>query len=387
MKLPQEATRWAILAAALLWATTGLAATEEGEEANPPAAWSLSGFGSLGAVTTDSSQAHFHRDGQAARQSGPRVDLEADSNAGLQLDLRPLPGLHGMLQAVALRRLQQHADASVTWAALDWQGPASTVWRIGRTVLPLFADSDFRHVGYASTWLRPPAEVYGLALINTLQGVDLQWQGEGVLEALRVTALGGDGQLDLSSNSHPVRQLRGLALAWAPAAGLSLGASRVQGHVQLPGENPDLYRFSSLKAQWLHPRGLLKAEYVVRNSSTHPELVGARGWYTMAGLRQGPWTFYALTASGQGDSNSAGALTGSQRTRSIGLRWDLKEGWALKLQADRISVRGAPPISFDQADAPPGASQPGSNVGPPGGTAGLPDRPVTVLGAALSFVF
>ncbi|MFZ2986587.1 MAG: hypothetical protein WA086_01200, partial [Ideonella sp.] len=263
MNRPTSRPAWTVPLLLALSAGPALGLEPSDDADAPP--WQASGFGTLGAVVSDSAQAHFHRDGQTARTDGPRVDAEVDSNLGLQLDLRPLPGLHGMIQGVLMRRFERHAEATLTWATVDWQGPASTVWRAGRMALPVYADSDHRRVSYASPWMRPPAEVYGLALVDTLTGVDLSWLGSGALQGWQLTGLAGRSQVERDNRSRiKVNQVRGLALAWQAEHGIGVQASQIWGLVDLrgqgPGQSRDLYRFSSLSGQWTQPQWLLKSE-------------------------------------------------------------------------------------------------------------------------------
>ena len=45
--------------------------------------------------------------------------------------------------------------------------------RVGRLPLPLFMISDYRTVGFANTFIRPPTEVYGAAPLYTINGADV----------------------------------------------------------------------------------------------------------------------------------------------------------------------------------------------------------------------
>lgn len=63
-------------------------------------------------------------------------------------------------------------DAEFEWAFLTYQ--LTDEWRLnaGRLRTPFYKYSDFRDVGYAYDWLRPPQSVYDLGF-NTIEGVSL----------------------------------------------------------------------------------------------------------------------------------------------------------------------------------------------------------------------
>ncbi len=72
--------------------------------------------------------------------------------------------------------------------------------RLGRLPLPVFLVSDFRQVGYANTWIRPPIEVYGQVPLDNVDGLDVLYNGErGPGELQRPGVLRQDGSVDLSA--------------------------------------------------------------------------------------------------------------------------------------------------------------------------------------------
>jgi hypothetical protein len=64
-------------------------------------------------------------------------------------------------------------DIEADWAYANFNLTDSLRVRAGKIKFPTFLVSDYREVGYAYLWTRPPEEVYSLNPITTLVGGDL----------------------------------------------------------------------------------------------------------------------------------------------------------------------------------------------------------------------
>src|SRR5690606_10989859 len=62
-------------------------------------------------------------------------------------------------------------------------------FRAGRMVLPIFLVSEYRKVGYANPWIRPPQEVYRIVPVTSSDGFDLSYRtySDGFTNTARIT--------------------------------------------------------------------------------------------------------------------------------------------------------------------------------------------------------
>lgn len=66
-------------------------------------------------------------------------------------------------------------DIDAAWAYVSYQLSPETNLKAGRMQLPLFHISDFKEVGYAYNWVRPPAEVYRFPFAS-VDSIDINHQ-------------------------------------------------------------------------------------------------------------------------------------------------------------------------------------------------------------------
>lgn len=172
--------------------------------------FSLSGFGTLGVVHSTEDEADFvssvfARDGAGASRS---LSPEVDSRIGAQLIGNLASRLTATLQLIAEQGYDGEYGPHVEWANLKYQLTPQFSVRVGRTALASFLASDYRKVGYANTWVRPPSEVYGLIPVVSADGVDASYKlqlGQAVH-----TLQGGMGQTDIRSPDGTRTQARDL---------------------------------------------------------------------------------------------------------------------------------------------------------------------------------
>jgi hypothetical protein len=131
----------------------------------------FSGFGTAGYTYADTNKAQFVRDSQGtgADNSG---SAEIDSLAGVQGTVHFSSNLTATVQVMLRRYITTDYQLDVPVAFLKDSLTEDLSVRVGRLPLPLFMISDYRNVGFANTFLRPPQEVYGAAPLYTINGAD-----------------------------------------------------------------------------------------------------------------------------------------------------------------------------------------------------------------------
>ncbi|NEX23264.1 hypothetical protein G3480_23695 [Thiorhodococcus mannitoliphagus] len=143
----------------------------------------LSGFGTLGATYSSEDDLHPLREwGQPDTFQG-HWSWRLDSLLGVQANARISSQLDAAVQLVLKERAEQSLDESTEWAYLGWRPNSEATLRVGRLGLDFYLLSDYRNVGYAYLWERPPVEFYGPLLPLNFDGIDA---------AYRLSVAGGD---------------------------------------------------------------------------------------------------------------------------------------------------------------------------------------------------
>lgn len=97
-------------------------------------------------------------------------DLKFDHNLlGLQVTGQVAEKLTATAQLIA--RSGDDYDVNAEWAYLTWQATDESKVRVGRLRTPFYMYSDFLDVGYSYAWITPPSEVYYLPF-NNVDGID-----------------------------------------------------------------------------------------------------------------------------------------------------------------------------------------------------------------------
>lgn len=387
------------------------------QEADGPTV-KVRGFGTGALTWTNTDRAEFGRPNQAAgAKKDPRTGV--DSNLGLQADVTVNSWLSLTGQGVVRRDAEDDYGADLTWAFAKARLSDEVSLRIGRTGLPVFMISDYRNVGYASTFLRAPNEMYSQVPFESVDGVDLTWQhGFGdTTVTTQVTYGRAKGKLAYGLRAEG-EQLLGLNVV-AEHGPFTLRFGRTDAKVTVTGSAslagllttlratgatynlPQLTTFANeldardkdasftsvgLGMDWNNI--VLQSEYAKRKTDTYVN--DTSSWYAMGGYRFGkvlPYVMHAKLAIDGHPTNTvpanvpalaplrAGAARvpytgvgqGEQSTTSIGVRWDLYRSIALKAQIDRVKPKVGSGLLLN--------AQPGFH------------RDVTVGAVAVDFVF
>lgn len=415
---PERAAMATLMMLSCCAALAGDATDSEAPGAAPR--WTLGGFGTLAAAHSNNDQADFtaHALSPGAAGYSRAWSAQVDSRVGAQLDVRFNSQWSAVLQLLAERGLRGTYRPVVEWANLQYQATPDLSLRVGRITLPLFLAGDYRKVGYALPWVRPPVEVYGAIPLSSSDGVDAsyRWQAGATNNVTQVFY----GRTDIPATPGARARSHGLTgLSNTTTSGaLTVRASllRAQLSVDVARQLFDGLRgfgaqgeslaqryelenkrsfvaaagFSYDPGQWFvmgeagrmntdshlgdKTVGYLSAGYRHRDltpylvySSSHANVATSVAGLELSGL---PAPQAAAGAALNAGLNQLLAAIPRQHTISAGVRWDLRPGYAFKLQYDRITPHQGSSGTFINV-------QPGFRSG----------QPVAVLSAALDFVF
>jgi hypothetical protein len=379
------------LAQFLLLSLFGLAGTARAE--SDPARtsdWRISGFGTLGIAHASEREADYTSSVFKASGAGAtrRWSTDVDSRLGIQLDATLARRWSAVLQVVSEQGLDNTYRPRVEWANIKYQATPELALRAGRIALPIFLMADYRKVGYAYPWVRPPVEGYDVLPVTSSDGVDatLRWSVGPVrnasqvfyghsavtlVEPLHVYGRGGVGV----SNTSDWGALSVRANALSAEISSDIGAQLFDAFNAFGPAGQDLTRRYAMD----HKRMMVAnigvsydpgAWFVMAEAGrtvSHSFLGATRSAYVGAGWRWHALTPYATWARvrAAGTTLGPGLPLGSlppalaptaaalnaglnfllstipqQTSVAAGLRWDLRTNMALKVQYDRVTPHG-----------------------------------------------
>jgi hypothetical protein len=322
-------------------AMLALAATAVARADTP--AFQFNGFGTLGAVVTDSDDAQFRSLLRQSRGATKSVDTGVDSKLGIQGRAQYGTMFSATAQLVASRQdgterprvewLYAQADP-LPWASL----------RTGRMALPTYLVSDSRNVGYAMHWLRAPSEMYAAMPISTFDGAQLMLRHSFGATNVLLQASHGRGESRIFSGSGAgspleLTKVSGLNIvlehgSWTARLGVvkDTGVLTIAAPPRPPMKLPPISdTFQGAGMQYDDGRLIVLGEWF-RRTQDSGALFDATGGYVSAGWRMGSWTPYLV--HGEMSPKGPALRYPKGRTDAIGLRWDAMKNVALKAQIE-----------------------------------------------------
>jgi hypothetical protein len=357
----------------------------------------LSGFGTLGLVSTDSKFYGYRRD---IAQTDGAFENEFDFNSvsvfGLQLDANINNALDAVYQGVYRDQNDISVDSITSMAFLRFSPNAAWSVRLGRTPIDLFLLSEYRDIGFAYTWAQAPSEVYGLIPYRHLDGLDITYSTQFSDLTLRSKIYTGKSKADISAADFTqeikLDNIYGVSLAleamnWTinarytevkVAQNTSLQKSLSQGISQIPDAIwPNSVSFAnsisllnrnikyvSISGRYDFDSWQLLSEFT-HTKSESPIIPKLLAGYVSIIKRYKDHAFYLISAFTDSDNFDISTLNvntqllsfvprgldlyhaidqsmnfyaSNQQTQSIGWRWDIRENLAFKMQLDHTKV-------------------------------------------------
>lgn len=364
----------------LLWSCTAAAQSEE-------PVWSFNGFASLGLVHSSENSSDYVPGPLLSQGVGRSENPSAvpDSRAALQVNYQANPQLSATVQFVLEQDFRGDVRPRLEWANLQYHASERLSVRVGRIALNTFMVSDYRKVGYAQPWVRPPAELYHLVGITNSDGIDATYRfsHEGthyssqlVYGRNRLTETGGGLEVSNLWGSFnrlergPLTLHAGLLSAklqygfydelWQAYRAFGPAGETLVADYDASGKWAPFLAFG---AAWDAGEWFLQGEW--GRGDTRSDYGKRAGWYLSAGMRQGDWAPYLTYARARGSERDAegldpaqfaapltplleelnnvlflfqSAVAPRQETISVGLRRDLYPGISATAQYDRVST-------------------------------------------------
>jgi hypothetical protein len=136
--------------------------------------WTISGFGTLGAVYSTNQNAGYLRDVTQARGASG-FSVNTDTRLGLQTNFK-WQELELVAQAVSRHRADNTYTPELMMAFAKIDPTDNMTLRGGRLLLDLYTLGDSRNIGYSYLTIRPPVEYLGWTFANYFDGGDLSYR-------------------------------------------------------------------------------------------------------------------------------------------------------------------------------------------------------------------
>lgn len=207
--------------------------TAKAEYLSPDGDFRISGFGTLGAVRTTAKDAMFSYPGQGGGAT-QHASLHPDSKVAVQGTYSFTPVVLATAQVMTKYDAEGQYVPTINWAFAKWQATPTLSVRAGRMGAPFFMISDFRDVGYVSTIVRPPLDVYGQVPVSQFEGVDLSYQAEVGPSIITSTLWAGRSKSDYSAaliippNEVNLKKIVGLNVVADIGSGLTVRLGHMQ---------------------------------------------------------------------------------------------------------------------------------------------------------------
>jgi len=285
------------------------------------------------------------------------VSFDNDSKFGLQVTSDISADMKAVAQLLAAGADNNYA-MDIEWAYLDYAITDNFSLRGGKVKQPVFLISDYFEVGYAYPWIRPPQEVYRNNPINTIVGMEALYQ-------INFSKVSITLQPYLGSNSEAVpgtggtvtfnaENFVGMALM-ANTRSFTFQMSYMQTDVQTIVAADPSSVFNSSGSATLASVGLSwdlnnfvgYTEYVTRditNDNGNPMealFPDQDGYYVTLGYRIGKYLPHITVANSEYTAFPSGNPGVSQDSITLGLRYELNDSAALKMEYQSIEPLSA----------------------------------------------
>ena len=286
------------------------------------------------------------------------VDFDtSESHIGIQFDATVSEKVDVILVLQAEGGSNSGYDIETEWAYANYNFNDDLALRIGKVKGSFYMVSDYRNVGYAYPWIRPPLEVYSTNPITSFSGLDLVFQktvndvnyllqfytGSGHNKKGRAIPAAVDnpptGYTITDKDAFVSFKTHGMA-----GINASIGTDKVTFRVGALTTKVDAFGQTDLDGSFVGAGLTVDAsnfvfysEYIQRD--TDANLIAAfpdqNAWYATVGYRIGsvlPYVTYADIDKGKDDSPFAIV----QSSVALGLRVEVADAASLKFEAMQV---------------------------------------------------
>lgn len=364
--------------------------------------WNFTSFGTVGIAHTQGQDLTARRDIAQPDTFNNDWSWKLDSLVGAQVNAQLSDTISLAVQGVLKSRAEQSLDRSIERAFLGWQVTPRLSLQAGRIGVDFYMLSDYRDIGFAYLWARPPAEFYGTLFQSNIDGAGVVYKYPLASGSVVARLYGGthQGEVDVetTTGAHDADPIRASGVGGSIAFEsekwrLKIGGGRVRFDRGLHSAQPLFENLNNPTVQALWPAAAKYAEiaefkgsefgfysagasyddsiwqvsgevgYLDSGWDLEPNMLSA---YLSLGRHIGQVTPYLILADAHSDSyrnnlpppattsipqidvplqmlrtyteNVFHLVGADQHTVSLGARWDLLATVAFKVQWDHTRV-------------------------------------------------
>jgi hypothetical protein len=311
--------------------------------------FSLSGFGSVGVMHSNQSAGDYVTESYLPSGAGRNNEWDTSNYSKLaaQLNATFSPKVTGQFQVVTAYESDGTFAPDIEWLNVKYAFNQDAYVRVGRIGWPTFFDSGNHDVGYSYPWAHPPSELYYLLPIQSGDGIDAMYR-YGIGDARNsIKVVAGENKINSQTLASSSKKM------WGIFDSVEYGDTTIHAGYQKrnttiedisSGATDAEAEFNDLSLGINYDPGVwfLMSEWI-QSRTTYK----ANAMYVGAGCRVKKFTPYFVHSQNTTGSFSLGFTPSSlqqalakraQSTNSIGLRWDFKKNFDLKLQYDSITL-------------------------------------------------
>lgn len=259
--------------------------------------------------------------------------------AALQASFEITDEVQAVMQIIS--RGDDDWDTDMEWAYLSYRPNADLQLRAGKMRQPLFMYSDYMDLGYAQPWARAPQVIYG-SVNSSYVGADASYTIP--LDSSSITTQAFFGYIDeeIDGIALDVRNSSGISLSWTDYV-WTLRSVYSWGDISLDMPPVDDERASYLGLGVSYDDGNWQIISEAARTEVDGFMPDTDAAYLSVGHRFGAFTPYVMAGWLETkDDDKRGpmlvAMNGDRTDYSVGVRWDITPGVALK--ADWTHSRG-----------------------------------------------
>ena len=249
-------------------------------------------------------------------------------------------------------------NVDTQWAYATYHINQDFQLRIGKYKGPFYMISDYKYVGYAYPWVRPPLEVYSTNPIESLSGLDLLWEKNVGQIRYLFELYGGEGShqakvsaevADSSGGAYTVGQEVSFETPKSIGVNMSisgnigsfrLGYYRTKVDAAAFGMDDQFGSFggAGFIIDWNNL--VVYSEYIIRDTENSTQMQSAfpdqKAYYVTTGYRFGRYLPY-LTYAEIDEGSYKSPASEVQDSVALGLRAEVGDASAVKFEVMRVT--------------------------------------------------
>lgn len=231
-------------------------------------------------------------------------------------------------------------ETDMEWAYLSYRPTADLQLRAGKMRQPLFMYSDYMDLGYAQPWARAPQVIYG-SVNSSYVGADASYTIPLDNSSITTQAFYGYIDEEIGDTSLEVRNSSGVSLSWTDHVWTLRGVySRGDVTLDIPPVDDESASYMGLGISYDDGNWQIISE--AARTEVDGFMPDTDAAYLSVGHRFGAFTPYVMAGwlETKDDEKRGPVLdmNGDRTDYSVGVRWDITPGVALK--ADWTHSRG-----------------------------------------------